>query len=209
MNQTNGIKQRDIQIMYGSKRMYQIPNSPNNKSSLIHHQKQYSDYHIINPNQAKNEKIIHRSIKRNFDPEGNSIITTKIVREIDFDNNKNNMNSNSIMNIRPKAINSTYGRNNEHKSEILRYSNYSNNNASVVYNKRNYGYDMFTPNTYESQEKNYTKINAYSGSGESDGSREYYSSYRSPMTGKYINLKREEVSPGGYQTILQEVIMMK
>ena len=202
MNQTNGIKQRDIQIMYGSKRMYQIPNSPNNKSSLIHHQKQYSDYHIINPNQAKNEKIIHRSIKRNFDPEGNSIITTKIVREIDFDNNKNNMNSNSIMNIRPKAINSTYGRNNEHKSEILRYSNYSNNeeidnNASVVYNKRNYGYDMFTPNTYESQEKNYTKINAYSGSGESDGSREYYSSYRSPMTGKYINLKREEVSPGG------------
>ena len=197
---TNGIHKKDIQMKYKTKRMYQIPNSPKNKSSLIHHQKQYSDYHVINPNQNQNEKIIHRSIQRNFDPKGNAIITTKIVREIDYDNN-NNINSNSIMNIRPKALNSSFGRNNELKSEVLRYSNYSNNeeieNASAVYNNRNYGYDVISPNTYESQENNYTKINTYSASGESDGGREYYSALRSPMTGKIINLKRGEISPMG------------
>ena len=145
---TNGIHKKNIQMKYKAKRMYQIPNSPKNQSSLIHHQKQYSDYHAIEPNQNQNEKIIHRSIKRNFDPKGNAIITTKIVREIDYDNNKNNINSNSIMNIRPKAINSSFGRNNELQSEVLRYSNYSNKeeieNASAVYNNRNYGYDVFT-----------------------------------------------------------------
>ena len=196
---TNGIHKKDIQMKYKAKRMYQIPNSPKNKSSLIHHQKQYSDYHAINPSQNQNEKIIHRSIKRNFDPKGNAIITTKIVREIDYDNN-NNINSNSIMNIRPKAINSSFG-NNELKNEALRYSNYSNNeeieNASAVYNNRNYGYNVISPNTYESQENNYTKINTYSASGESDGGREYYSALRSPMTGKIINLKRGEISPMG------------
>ena len=185
-------------MKYRPKRIYQVPNSPNNQSSLIHHQKQYSDYHVISPNQNKNEKIIHRSIKRNFDPEGNAIITTKIVREIDYDNNKNNINSNSIMNIRPKAVNTSFRGNNEHK---LRYSNYSNNeeieNASAIYNNRNYGYDVFTPNTYESQDNNYSKINTYTGSGESDGGKEFYSAYRSPMTGKIINLKRGEISPDG------------
>ena len=197
---TNGIHKKNIQMKYKAKRMYQIPNSPKNQSSLIHHQKQYSDYHAIEPNQNQNEKIIHRSIKRNFDPKGNAIITTKIVREIDYDNN-NNINSNSIMNIRPKAINSSFGRNNELQSEVLRYSNYSNKeeieNASAVYNNRNYGYDVISPNTYESQENNYTKINTYSASGESDGGREYYSAIRSPMTGKIINLKRGEISPMG------------
>ena len=102
-------------------------NSPKNMSSQVYHQKQYSDYQIISPDQNQNEKIIHRSIKRNFDTEGNAIITTKIVREIDYNDNKNNINSNSIMNIRPKALNASFQRNNEQENKILRYSNYSNN----------------------------------------------------------------------------------
>ena len=202
MNQkTNAINYPDIQMKYRPKGFYQALNSPKNKSSLISHQKQYSDYQVISPNQNKNEKILHHSIKRNYDPEGNAIITTKIVREIDYDNNKNSFDSNSIMNIRPKAINSSFQRNNEQKNEILRYSNYSNNeemdNASAIYSNRNYGYSAVSPNIYESYENNYTKINTYGGSGiESDGNQHFYQEYRSPGSKRIINLKRSEISPG-------------
>ena len=192
---TNGINQTAIKMNYKTKGMFPLGISPQNKSSQYYHQKQYSDYGVIDPEKSKNEKIIHRSIKRNFDPEGNAIITTKIVREIDYDDNKNNFNSNSIMNIKPKAMNSSYQRNNEHQKKILRYSNYSNNeeinNSSAVYHNQNYGYDAFSPDSYESHENNYTKINNYSGSGmESEGAREFYSGY-----GSQGNYKISDLSP--------------
>ena len=199
-HKTKGINKQDIQMKYRPKRIYQGMNSPKNMSSQVYHQKQYSDYQIISPDQNQNEKIIHRSIKRNFDTEGNAIITTKIVREIDYNDNKNNINSNSIMNIRPKALNASFQRNNEQENKILRYSNYSNNeemdNASGMYNNQNYGYQMFSPNSFQSQENNYTKINTYSASGvDSDGTGEFYPGYRSPGMGNIINLKRSEISP--------------
>ena len=197
-SKTNGMKNKDIHMKYNPNQIYNISNSPVNQSSYIHHQKQYSDYQVISPSQNKNEKIIHRSIKRNFDREGNAIITTKIVREIDYNDDKNNFNSNSIMNIRPKAINNSFQINNEHDNEILRYSNYSNNqeqdNASGMYNNNNYRYNMVSPNSYESHENNYTKI--YSSSGmESDGGRDFYSAYRGSGMGKVVNLKQSEISP--------------
>ena len=197
---TNGMKNLDIHMKYHPNQIYNVSSSPNNQSSYMHHQKQFSDYQLISPGQNKNEKIIHRSIKRNFDPEGNAIITTKIVREIDYDDNNNNFNSNSIMNIRPKAINNSFQINNEHENEMLRYSNYSNNeeqgNVSAIYTNKNYGYNIISPNTYETHENKYTKINNYSVSGmESDGGREFYSAYRSPGTGKIINLKNNDISP--------------
>ena len=199
-HKTNGINQTEIQMKYRTKGKFPIGTPPNNNSSQIYHQKQYSDYEVGGPEQNKNEKIIHRSIKRNFDPQGNAIITTKIVREIDYDDNNNNFNSNSIMNIRPKAINNSFQINNEHENEMLRYSNYSNNdeqgNASAIYTNKNYGYNIISPNTYETHENKYTKINNYSVSGmESDGGREFYSTYRSPGTGKIMNLKNNDISP--------------
>ena len=196
----NGIKNLDIHMKYHPNQIYNVSSSPNNQSPYIHHHKQFSDYQLISPGQNKNEKIIHRSIKRNFDPQGNAIITTKIVREIDYDDNNNNFNSNSIMNIRPKAINNSFQINNEHENEMLRYSNYSNNdeqgNVSAIYTNKNYGYNIISPNTYETHENKYTKINNYSVSGmESDGGREFYSTYRSPGTGKIMNLKNNDISP--------------
>ena len=197
-SKTNGMKNKDILRKYNPQQIYNISNSPVNQSSYIHHQKQYSDYQVVSPSQNKNEKIIHRSIKRNFDPEGNAIITTKIVREIDYNDDKNNFNSNSIMSIRPKAINNSFQINNEHDNEILRYSNYSNNqeqdNASGMYNNNIYGYNVVSPNSYESHENNYTKI--YSSSGmESDGGRDFYSAYRGSGMRKVANLKQSEISP--------------
>ena len=199
-HKTNGINKPDIQMNYRPQRIYNSGNSPNNKSSMVYHQKQYSDYQIISPNQNQNEKIIHRSIKRNFDPQGNAIITTKIVREIDYNDNENKINSNSIMNIRPQGINSSFQRNNEQENEILRYSNYSNNeemeNTSGMYNNQKYGYKVFSPNSFESHERTYNQINTYSGSGmESEGGRHYYDGYRSPGMGNAINLKKSEISP--------------
>ena len=198
-HKTNGINQTEIQMKYRTKGKFPIGTPPNNNSSQIYHQKQYSDYEVGGPEQNKNEKIIHRSIKRNFDQEGNAIITTKIVREIDYDDNKNNFNSNSIMNIRPKVISPSFQRNNEHHKKILRYSNYSNNeeinNTSGLYNNQNYGYDAFSPDSYESHENNYTKINNNYSCMESEGPRDYYSGYRSPGNYKVFNLKNTEISP--------------
>ena len=72
--------------------IYNMSNSPVNQSSYLNPQKQYSDFQLISPINTKNEKIIQHSIKRNYDPEGNSIITTKIVREIDYNIDQNNFN---------------------------------------------------------------------------------------------------------------------
>ena len=191
----------DIQMKYRPKRIYPAGNSPKNISSKVNHQKKFSDYQMVSPNPRDNEKIIHHSIKRNFDPEGNAIITTKIVREIDYNDNKNNINSDSIMNIRPKAMNASFQRNNEQENKIFRYSNYSNNeeidNSNGIYNSQNYGYPSFSPESYESHENNYTKINTYSGREmESDGGREFHSEYRSPGTGNILNMKRSEINQG-------------
>ena len=195
---TKGINEPNIQI-YIPKRIYNAGNSPNNKSSMMYHQKQYSDYQIINPNHNQKEKIIHRSIKRNFDPEGNAIITTKIVREIGYNDNENNLNSNSIMNIRPKDINYSI-QNKEQDNEIFRYSNYSNNdemeNNSRMYNNQKYGYQVFSPNSYESHERTYNQINTYSNIDmENERGRHYYDGYRSPGTGNAFNLKKSKISP--------------
>ena len=198
---TNGINNPDIQMKYRPKKIYPSGNSPKNILSKAYHQKQYSDYQMITPEQRDNEKIIHRSIKRNFDPEGNAIITTKIVREIDYNDNKNNLNSNSIMNIRPKAMNASFQRNNEQQNKILRYSNYSKNeemeNNNGIYTNQNYGYQVYSPDSYESHENNYTKINTYSGRGmESDCGKDFYSGYRNPGMGNIINMERSEISQG-------------
>ena len=200
MNQkTKALNYPVIQMKYSPKNIYQSGNSPHNISSKVYHQKQFSNYQIISPDKKNNEKIIHHSIKRNFDPEGNAIITTKIVREIDYNENKNNLNSNSIMNIRPKTMNASFQRNNEQGNKILRYSNYSKNeetdNTNGINTGKNYGYQIYSPNTYESQENNSIKINTYSGRGmEIDNSREFCNGYRSPANRNIINLKRSEVS---------------
>ena len=91
-SKTNGRKNIDIHMKFHPNQIYNMSNSPVNQSSYLNHQKQYSDFQLISPINTKNEKIIQHSIKRNYDQEGNSIITTKIVREIDYNIDQNNFN---------------------------------------------------------------------------------------------------------------------
>ena len=91
-SKTNGRKNIDIHMKFHPNQIVNMSNSPVNQSSYLNHQKQYSDFQLISPINTKNEKIIQHSIKRNYDPEGNSIITTKIVREIDYNIDQNNFN---------------------------------------------------------------------------------------------------------------------
>ena len=193
-----GMKNIDINMKHRPKQLYNVSRSPNNQSSYILNQNKFSDFKVMSPPNNKNEKIIHRSIKKNFDQNGNAIITTKIVREIDYEDENNNFNSNSIMNIRPKVINNSFQGNNEHDNEMIRYSNYSNNqeqdDANEIYQNNNYKYDMISPDSYESNENNYTKIYTTSGM-ESDGGRDQYSAYNTKRMGKVINYRNKVVSP--------------
>jgi len=181
----SGANQQNPQIQYVPKKMHNIPNSPKNKSNQVHHQKQYSDYQFPNQKPNKNEKIIHHSIKRNFDEEGNAIITTKIVREVDLDGGENILNSNSVMSVRPQNNYGSFYSNNEQENDILLYSNYSNNeeqeNSSGVYNSQNF---IFSPSTYNnSYENTYNGFNS-----------KIYSGYGSPGNANLVNMT-SEMSP--------------
>ena len=63
---------------FNAKNKYTSSSSSQNKSSKITSQQNSSHYKKINNTSSNNDKILHRSIKRNFDQEGNAIITTKI-----------------------------------------------------------------------------------------------------------------------------------
>ena len=193
----SGTNQRSPQIQYIPKKMHNIPNSPKNKSNQVQHQIQYSDYQFPNQNQNKNEKILHHSIKRNFDEEGNAIITTKIVREVDLDGGDNILNTNSVMSVRPQNNYGSFYSNNEQENDILFYSNYSNNeeqeNSSGVYNNQNF---IFSPSTYNnSYENTFNGFNSFhSNAYEKDGNRKIYAGYGSPGNANLVNIT-SEMSP--------------
>ena len=80
----------------------------------------------INRSPNQNSKMIHYSTKRDFDERGNAIITTKIVREINLDNDKKNTNLNSYINSLNRNNNERFLTNNCNEDDNLRYSNNSN-----------------------------------------------------------------------------------
>ena len=193
----SGANQPSPQIQYIPKKMHNMPNSPKNKTNQVHHQKQYSDYQFPNQKPNKTEKIIHHSIKRNFDEEGNAIITTKIVREVDLDGGDNILNTNSVMSGRPQNNYGSFYSNNEQENDILLYSNYSNNeeqeNSSGVYNNQNF---IFSPSTYNnSYENTYNGFNSFhSNAYEKDGNIKIFSGYGSPGNVNLGNMT-SEMSP--------------
>ena len=158
MNQRqNQANKSETKIEFKAKNVYKAGGSPKNISSNIVNQKKTSGYRKINNTSTNNEKILHRSVKRNFDQEGNAIITTKIIREVGAKNDENNLNSKSMINSKSNARNFTYGINNEQEKKYMHYSNISNNineeNQQIIYGKN---YEMFSPcsyNAYNSQIK--------------------------------------------------------
>ena len=137
---SNRGKRPEIQMNYNSNRINTSNVSPKNKSSKIYHQKNSPRNTNQNYTNPQNEKIISHSIKRNYDQEGNSIIRTEIVRELE-ESNDNNLNSRSIMNIRPNINSMTYGINN----------NYSGENQEIIYDEN---YEMISPRSYNTHFKN-------------------------------------------------------
>ena len=162
MNQRqNQANKSETKIQFKAKNVYKAGGSHQNIPSNNINQQKTSGYKKINNTTSNKEKILHRSVKRNFDQEGNAIITTKIIREVGDKNGENNINSKSMINSKSNARNYSYGINNEQERKYVHYSNYSNNldgeNQQIIYGKN---YEMFSPcsyNAYNSQIKT-TKI---------------------------------------------------
>ena len=155
---------------FNAKNKYTSSSSSQNKSSKITSQQNSSHYKKINNTSSNNDKILHRSIKRNFDQEGNAIITTKIVREIGSEKVGNNLNSRSMINSKPNTRNISYGINNEQENKYLYYSNISGNtdeeNPEMMYKEN---YEMFSPCSYNAQYKNIKKYSEFREQGFRDG----------------------------------------
>ena len=169
----NEVQHQNDEFQFRPEKTSNIGNASINKSSHIYHQKQYIDYPPNNQNLPKNEKIIHHSIKRNIDQEGNTIITTKIVREVDVNAGDNILNSNSIVDMIPNSnIDSIY-KNNGNKNDILYYS--SNEAQEKLRHEGNNENYIYSPSSYGNK---YNKFSSYNANVcESEASKNYYSQY--------------------------------
>ena len=151
------------QTQYKSSQIYIGSSSPKNIHSSSNNQKNSAQYSKINNGILKNGEVIHRSTRKNFDEDGNTIITTKIVREMNQGNFGNNINSRSMIDSRHGNGNINYRINNEQGKKYNQYSKYSNNeneeNQEVIYGN-NYG--MFSPSSYKTQIKATEKYEKYS-----------------------------------------------
>ena len=166
-------------VKFKAKNVIKSGSSSKYTSSKISGQINTPKYSKIN--NQKNQKILHHSVRRNFDPEGNAIITTKIVREIDSEKGGKNLYSRSIMNARQNERNISYGINNELDNRYKHCSSYSNvddNNQAIKYHEN---YEMFSPCSYGTQYKKVQKYSEFR-----DGGIRYDDNRRSPM--------REEMS---------------
>ena len=166
-------------VKFKAKNVIKSGSSSKYTSSKISGQINTPKYSKIN--NQKNQKILHHSVRRNFDPEGNAIITTKIVREIDSEKGGKNLYSRSIMNARQNERNISYGINNELDNRYKHCSSYSNvddNNQEIKYHEN---YEMFSPCSYGTQYKKVQKYSEFR-----DGGIRYDDNRRSPM--------REEMS---------------
>ena len=169
----NEVQHQNDEFQFRPEKTSNIGNASINKSSHIYHQKQYLDYNSKNQNLPKNEKIIHHSIKRNIDQEGNTIITTKIVREVDVNAGDNILNSNSIADMIPNTnIDSLY-KNNGNRNDILYYS--SNEAQEKLRHEGKNENFIFSPSSYGNKYNNFNSYNT--NVCESEASKNYYSQY--------------------------------
>ena len=181
MNQRqNKSNKSESKIQYTSKNIYTAGSSPKNGFSKISVQNISPNNKRNNMKKENSQKIIHHSVKRDFDPEGNAIVTTKIVREVNSEKNGNIMNSKSMLSSRQNARNYSYGINNEHEGSNFYFSNYSNNgeeaNAELMHDEN---YEIFSPNSYHTQFKKTEKYSQIRQGGTRGGDVS-----RSPISGE-------------------------
>ena len=137
--QSNKIKSSNFSPKNKSTKIQNQKNSPKNKTSSLN---QYN---------TKAEKIIEHSIQRNYDQDGNSIVRTKIVREIGLDKPEENFNSKSIMEIRPKTNNYfPYKVNHRQENIFQQYSNMEEENPEIMYDEN---YEIISPRAYNTKFK--------------------------------------------------------
>ena len=184
---SNRGKRPDIQLPNQSN--YKIPSnvSPQNKSFQMQNQKNSPQHKGQYQTNSKKEKIIHHSIHRNYDPKGNTIIRTKIVKEIDLDNNQD-----MDMDDRPKSGFIHYDINNRNEND---YINYSNNevyeNPQIMYDEN---YEIISPRLFNTKFKNTQKFKKIPISERGMGDRDGRISPRDRGRG-IINLKTGKISP--------------
>ena len=154
--------QPEIKSQFNAKNKFTSSSSVQNISSKTTNQKKSFEYKKINNTTSNNEKILHRSVRRNFDPEGNAIVTTKIVREIGSEKVENNLNSKSMINPNQYNRNISFGINNEQEKKYMHYSNHSSNadeeNSDIIYGGN---YEMFSPCSYNTHYQSKKKFSEF------------------------------------------------
>ena len=181
MNQwSNRGKRPDIQKKNKFIKIYRNRISPKNNSTKINNMRN-------SPKQTnQNESIIHHKLGRDIDHEGNSIIRTEILREIEQENNDYDVNSKTLMEIRPKNKRFPYVTNNK----FMYYPNNVNENKENIMYDENY--EIISPLSYNTNFKNTQNFNRINISDIRVGDIE---GRRSPPPGGILNLKTGKISP--------------
>ena len=155
-NRQNKSQKQEKKIQYSSTNKYSAISSPKYGTSKIIEQKISPNNKRKNNNMEKEQNIIHRSVRRNVDQDGNAIITTKIVREVGTEKGGKISKTRSMIDTRQNARNIPYGINNEQDDKYLYYSNNGDEeNQEYIYDEN---YEMFSPCSYNSQFKKNQKF---------------------------------------------------
>ena len=155
-NRQNKSQKQEKKIQYSSTNKYSAISSPKYGTSKMIEQKISPNNKRKNNNMEKEQNIIHRSVRRNVDQDGNAIITTKIVREVGTEKGGKISKTRSMIDTRQNARNIPYGINNEQDDKYLYYSNNGDEeNQEYIYDEN---YEMFSPCSYNSQFKKNQKF---------------------------------------------------
>ena len=186
---SNRGNQPEIKLSKNSNKINTSNLSPKNKSTKIQNQKNSPKNKTTSHYNSKGEKIIEHSIQRNYDQEGNSIVRTKIVREVGSDNPEENLNSKSIMEIRPKKNYFPYKVYNIQENNIQQYSNMEEENPEIMYDEN---YEIISPRSYNTKFKNTQQFRKIEISDRNVGEMDQRIS---PRDRGIINLKTGKISP--------------
>ena len=186
---SNRGNQPKIKLSKNSNKINSFNLSPKNKSTKIQNQKNSPKNKTISHYNSKEEKIIEHSIQRNYDQDGNSIVRTKIVREIGLDNPEENLNSKSIMEMRPKKNYFPYKVNHIQENNFQQYSNMEEENPEIMYDEN---YEIISPRSYNNKFKGTQQFKKIEISDRNIGEMEQRIS---PRDKGIINLKTGKISP--------------
>ena len=213
--QNQSLKQ-EKKTQYSSTNKYTSVLSPKYTTSKIIEKNISPNNKRRNNNMEKEQKILHRSVRRNVDQDGNAIITTKIVREIDTEKGGKSSKGKSMIGSRQNARNISYGLNNEQEDKYIYYSNNGDEeNQEYIYDEN---YEMFSPCSYNSQFKKTQKFSDFRERefemGNRDRTQGFGGPLNSPIIPNYVrandNIGKKSVnynrSNRGYMTSNQNMI---